>query len=226
MTNVKNLDDVMIKVEELRSSLRFSDEILPMISDMFLFIKDIIPIMLEANAFMKDGTNEIPVASENLNNISKTTEIATHEVLDKLDSIMERLDRLSDELTEQKVKTDTLDSVNEIKNTASEIIYAFQFQDITSQQLEHVNRILQAIYEKFITLFQSFMKIRRHSNLGGDVITAIENELKQIKDLESREYFSKRTMDHVHQNSTSQDAIDSFFKQIMDDNSAETPIRE
>lgn len=220
MTKVKNIDDVLIKVEELRNSLRFSDEILPLISDMFLFIKDVIPIMLEANAFMKDGTKEIPVASENLNNISKTTETVTHEVLDKLDNVMEMLDRLSNDLTVQNVNAGTMASVNEIKNTASEIIYAFQFQDITTQQLDHVNRILQAIYEKFITLFQSFVKIRRHSDLGGDVFSAIENELKQIKSQESREYFDKRTMDHVHQNSISQEAIDSFFKQIMTDRTA------
>jgi len=215
MAKVTTIDDVLVRVEELRSSLKFSDEILPMISDMFLFIKDIIPLMLEANAFMKDSANEIPSASENLNSVSKTTEIATHEVLDKIDQIVLKLEEAQQEIRDKKNDADLADRIDEIKTSASNLVYDFQFQDITTQQLEHVNRILQAIYEKFITLFQSFLKVRRHSDLGGEVLFAIENELKHVKERESREYFQRRTMDQIHQNSISQDAIDSFFKQIL-----------
>jgi hypothetical protein len=221
MAKVTSIDDVLVRVDELRTSLRFSDEILPIMSDMFLFIKDIIPIMLEANAFMKDSSNEIPVATENINKISKTTELATNEVLDKVDQIVVKLEEVQEEIRANQPQTEVLEKLESIKTSASNLVYAFQFQDITTQQLEHVNRILQALYEKFITLFQSFIKVRRHSNLGGEVIVAIENELKHVKEKESREYFQRRTVDNIHQNEISQETIDNFFKQILNDDSPE-----
>ncbi len=207
----KNIDEVLGKLEKMRESIRLSDELFPIVGDLFLFIKEIIPLMLEINTFMKDSNDKIPTAAENISKVTRTTEMAANEVLDKLDLIMNKLDILRGDLESEKSKTKNLETIDEITNDASEIMYAFQFQDITTQQLEHVNRILQAIYNKFLSLFEVTLKLKDKSSFGKDVMMAIEGEMLAEKQKESREYFDARTVDKIHQTDISQDAIDQLF---------------
>ncbi len=208
---INSIDDVLLKIEEMHKSLRLSDEIFPLISDLFLFIKEIIPLMLDVNTFMKDSSNKLPTASENLNKVSKTTELATHEILNRLDTISGQLSALKERAEKEGASEESLHLIDDISNESTEIMLAFQFQDITTQQLEHVNRILEAIYEKFVTIFQSSLKIKNRSILGGDVMTAIENELETDR-LKHSEIFNKKTEDKIHHQGISQDDIDKYFK--------------
>jgi len=212
MVKIKNIDDVLEKIEKMHTSLRLSDEIFPLISDLFLFVKEIIPLMLEVNSFMNHSSKKIPGAAENLSNVSKATEMATHEVMDLLDSVSTKLENLKGRIKDEGASDNSLKLVDDISTEANEIIFAFQFQDITSQQLEHVNRILGAIYEKFVNLFESSIKLKDKSILGKDVIEAIEKEMES-KHVEDSEEFHKKTEDKMHhQGGISQDAIDKFFK--------------
>ena len=211
MVEIKNIDDVLTKIEEMHQSLRLSDEIFPLISDLFLFVKEIIPLMLEVNSFMKDSSSKIPTASDNINSVSKATEMAAHEVMDRLDTITEQLDTLRDRVKEEGAGKESLAMIDNISSEAGEIIFAFQFQDITTQQLEHVNRILEAIYEKFIAFFQSSLRLKEKSILGKDVVEALENEVEDKNTSES-DKFHKKTEDKMHHGGISQDAIDKFFK--------------
>jgi len=207
----KNIDVVLEKLEKMRESIRLSDELFPIVGDLFMFIKDIIPLMLEINAFMKDSNDKIPTASENISKVTKTTEMAANEVMDKLDLIMNKLEGLRGKIESGESKEDAVASIDEITNDASEIMFAFQFQDITTQQLEHVNRILQAIYDKFLSLFEVTLKLKDQSAFGKDVMLAIEGEMLAEKQKESREYFEDRTADKMRQTDISQDAIDQLF---------------
>jgi len=212
MGDYRSIDDVLGGIETLRNSLRFSDEILPLISDLFVFLKDIIPLMLEANSSLRESTNKIPTASENLNKISEATEMAANEVMDRLETINAQLDELRLGVVGHARQDDLQKSIDNIQNSASEIILAFQFQDITTQQLEHVHRILEAIHLKFMTLIKSFTTLRSTSQLGKDVFGAIDSALHEKLDEESRKYFEERTQDIMRHNAISQDDIDQFFK--------------
>lgn len=212
MVEIKSIDDVICKIEKMHESLRLSDEIFPLISDLFMFVKEIIPLMLEVNSFMKNSSKKIPTASENLNSVSKATEMATHEVMDLLESVTAKLDGLRERVKGEGASEESLNIINDISTEANEIIFAFQFQDITSQQLEHVNRILEAIYEKFVSLFQSSLKLKDKSVLGKDVVEAMEKEM-DVKNIADGQEFHKKTEDKMHhQGGISQDAIDKFFK--------------
>lgn len=211
MVETKNIDDVLEKIETMHQSLRLSDEIFPLISDLFSFVKEIIPLMLEVNSFMKDSSSKIPTASENINSVSTATEMATHDVMDRLDAISEQLDTLHDRVKGEGASEESLKMIDDISAEAGEIIFAFQFQDITTQKLEHVNRILEAIYEKFITFFKSSLKLKEKSILGKDVVEAMKNEVEE-KNISKSKEFNKKTEDKMHHGGISQDAIDKFFK--------------
>lgn len=211
MKDLNNIDDVLSKIEDIRDSLKFGDEILPLLSDLFKFLKDTIPLMLEANISLKDSTNKIPTATENIENVTKTTESATHEVMDKLEGLSVILNDLNKSIknTDGSDKHQAL--INKALNDTNEIVYALQFQDIISQQLEHTNRILSAIYQKFMDLFKSFVKIKNGTTLGRDIILAIEKECNFAVTDENKKYFDDLTQDIMRKDGISQEDIDKLF---------------
>ncbi|RMH64994.1 MAG: hypothetical protein D6677_03530 [Calditrichaeota bacterium] len=212
---IKSIDDVLAHIEEIHKSMEFNEELFPIVTDLFLFLKDMIPILSEANISVKESTSHLPTATDNLNSVTQTTELATNEVLDKIEHMSSQLNALKSLIRENKESDKQLSIVEDVENKANEIIFAFQFQDITTQQLEHTNRILTAVYDKFLSLFESFEVMRSRSSIGAEVAMAIENEFKKEleRHKEEMESFQKRTEDIIHQNHEfSQEDIDNFFK--------------
>lgn len=215
MKKINNLDDVLFQIESLRDSLSFSSELFPIMKDLFIFLKDMIPLLIEANISIKESTSRLPTASDNIDNVSKMTETSTNQVLDTIESINDKLNNLSKMIVDKKDQKSQLDLVDEISEMSSNMIFAFQFQDITTQKLEHTNRILKTVHDKFLILFKSFEKMRSNSAIGNDVAKAIEHEFEkeQNKEAESKKFFDEGTKDIIHQNAEfSQDDIDNFFK--------------
>ena len=211
--DIKSIDDVLNKVDQIRESLRFSDEIFPLLSDLFTFLKETIPLMLEANVSIRESTSRLPDATNNLNKVSETTAEAATQVMDKLDEVLAQLDELSDSIKSDSEKETQLAKIEDIHNEASEIIFSLQFQDITSQQLEHTHRILQAVNEKFMHLIRSFGHIKATTLLGKDVVAAIEKECEREAAEENKKFFEDRTQDIIRiNNGVSQDDIDNLFK--------------
>lgn len=211
MNEIENIDQVMQKIEDLKASLQFSNDMVPLISDVFRFISDIVPLLLDANFSIKESTSQLPTASDNLALVSQTTEMAANEVMDKLEGINEKLEDLKTQTRDGKDVEKQIEAIDQIQNDSAEIIYSFQFQDITTQHLEHVERILQAINEKFSSLFSSFANLKKGKGLGSEIFSAIENEIKETLENEHKEFFEERTQDKIRSTGISQDMIDSLF---------------
>jgi len=184
----------------------------PLISEVFIFIREIVPLLLDANISIKETTGQLPTAADNINSVSQTTEMATNEVLDTIEHVTEKLNTLHELIEKESDREKQLDILNEVQGKVSEIVFAFRFQDITTQKLDHVMRILDAINDKFGNLWQSFNKLKESTSLGGEVIRAIENELKNTIETENKEFFDSRTKDIVRHTGTTQDMIDNFIK--------------
>ncbi|KAA3617641.1 MAG: hypothetical protein D8M58_01210 [Calditrichaeota bacterium] len=215
MKKIKTLDDVLGHIEDLRETIRFSDDLFPLVKDLFIFLKDMIPLLMEANISIKESTSRIPTATENIDNISEMTESSTNQVLDSIDTISGKLSALGEMIKKDSGAEEQTVLVDEISSMTNEMIFAFQFQDITTQKLEHTSRILKTVHDKFETLFKSFESMRMNSAMGSDVAKALEVEFQKqsIKEVENKEYFDEKTKDIMHHDTAvSQDDIDSLFK--------------
>ncbi len=213
MSEIKGINDLIRRINALDAEIGSNEEALPLVHDMFNFIKDIIPLMLEFNAFMRDGSQKIPSASDHLNNVSKTTELATHEILDRLELITTKIDAIKKELGQNSDTEKILSHLQVLEDKTAEIFLSFQFQDITTQQLEYVHRVLEAIYRKFLELFNSSLKIRGRTIFGQDILSAIEKELANGQPRLALEKFHSVTTDLVRRNDVSQEMIDKYFEQ-------------
>jgi chemotaxis regulatin CheY-phosphate phosphatase CheZ len=206
MDQFKDIDNVLDQINDIRTFLKNTDELLPFLKELFQFIKDIIPLISDAKLSLLESTTTITTASTRIVDVNKATEMATHEILDKLDSISTKLASLLDnDLPTQKAKVDG------IQNEIMDIIYALQFQDITSQKLQHAGKILDAIYERFVALFDFYDQIKKKSALNKQLLSEIKNPKFQKSQIDQAEFQSK-IEDKVRHEGISQDDIDQLFK--------------
>ncbi|MEM2145183.1 MAG: hypothetical protein QW279_07475 [Candidatus Jordarchaeaceae archaeon] len=198
------VDAVINKIEETQSLFKATAEVMPFIADLFQFLKDLVPLMIETNETILEGSKNLPTASLRIKDVNVTTEMATQTILDKLDVISARLEPLRNSLNKEQQK-----EIDEIQEEISHIIFALQFQDITSQKLDHANRILQAIGERFNNLFKRAEEIQTSSSVGSEIINDIRKECEKKKD---KELSDGKLKDTVRDEGFTQEDIDQFFK--------------
>jgi hypothetical protein len=207
MNEFNEIDNVLDQINEIRNFLKSTDEQLPFLRELFQFIKDIIPLISDAKTSLLESTSTITTASNRINDVNKTTEMATHEILDKLDSISNKLATLfNEDIANQKEKVDG------VQNEITDIIYALQFQDITSQKLQHAEKILNAIYERFVALFDFYDQIKKKSALNKHLLSEIENRDLRDDFQSNQIQFRNKIEDKVRHQGISQDDIDRLFK--------------
>lgn len=105
-----------------------------------------------------ESSEKVPQATDQLDKISQQTEAATTRMLDMLEQITQReqqiitgLQHIGTEVADQPAakKVDELsDLANTNLNDAYTIMDALQFQDITSQQMDHAAAMLEEIESK------------------------------------------------------------------------------
>ena len=206
MNNNNQLDQVLDRINDMRGFFKFGDEVIPFLGDLFSFLKSIMPLMSEMNNSLQDSAHKLPTASDRIEDVNKATEYATVEILDALDRISLSLEKLPGmEKDTQHASIDTMH--NEVEN----IVNALQFQDITSQKLNHANKILVAIYDKFTVLFASLEEAKISTSIGKKVLEAIEEQTDSESKLVEKEEFEEKTKDDIHHEEISQDDIDSLF---------------
>lgn len=206
MDNSTNFDSVIEKIEEMRDFLKIGDEIVPFLTELFTFMKDVMPIMKEANHSLQDGSQKLPTASDRIRDVDQTTEMATHEIMDKLGIISEKLDNLAEDLDESKTEV-----IEDIKEEANSIIFSLQFQDITAQKLEHADRILNAIRKKFKKLSERIAEIKIDTEIGKNIMQEITTDEPDDERKKEMDEINKETEDVIREGNIDQDDIDKLF---------------
>lgn len=203
MNQNNNIDGILSKIDDMRGFFKIGDEIIPFLGDLFVFLKDVMPLMTEINTSLHDSNRKLPTASDKIASATSTTEMATHEILDKLDNISNAL---------PKIKMGSDEKVKIAQNEIDAIILSLQFQDITAQQLEHANRILDAIHEKFSKLFASIEAVKKNTTAGENIVQALESGSDSEEKKKDAEVFETKTEDKMrHDTEISQDDIDALF---------------
>jgi chemotaxis regulatin CheY-phosphate phosphatase CheZ len=90
----KQVDSILKQIEELKAIFILGQRVIPLLEELFQFVREIGPMLNEINKSIAESSNKIPKASNQLNNVTKATEIATTEILDTLDGIAFKLGEL------------------------------------------------------------------------------------------------------------------------------------
>ena len=180
------------------------------ISELAASVNEIVTKFKDLQNPLKESSEKVPKATKQLDKISEQTEAATHQMLDRVEKIVQQVEDSKKGLDEIKVCTkdgrtgdisaladDLIEKADITCNDAYTIIDALQFQDITSQQMNHAASLLEDI------------EIRLQSIMG-----ALKGQPDDKPDDENRQEKKTRVYDphaDLFDKKTDQLAIDDMF---------------
>ena len=94
MKHVSNMTDLFERLNELKVVFRYSEKLIPIIQNLMDFMKETVPLLEDINSSLVESTSKIPKASDQINNISSATELATTEILDIVDIVQQLVFRV------------------------------------------------------------------------------------------------------------------------------------
>jgi chemotaxis regulatin CheY-phosphate phosphatase CheZ len=90
----EELQRLMQKVEELRTLMVLSQRTLPFLEDVFVFVREIVPLLDVLKTSVESTSEKLPKASRQLDKVTSATEIASTEILNIVERMMGTVDRL------------------------------------------------------------------------------------------------------------------------------------
>ncbi len=81
------IDLILNEIEELKAIFVLSRRLMPFLEELFNFVREVAPMLDEINKSLEESSRKIPRASNQLDKVTRTTEMATTEILDALDEM-------------------------------------------------------------------------------------------------------------------------------------------
>lgn len=103
---VNQIDFILNEIEELKALFILGRRLIPFLEELFNFVREIAPMLDEINKSLKESSNKIPRASDGLTTVTKTTEMATTEILDALDEMSLKFGEIKGSLNAIKLCND------------------------------------------------------------------------------------------------------------------------
>ena len=186
------------------------DKIQREIAELSEALTKIVESFKQVQSPLLESREKVPQATNQLDKISEQTEAAAHQMLDRIEKITQREDEIVAGLARfanfAPVKADTeltalatalTESANTNLNDAFMIMETLQFQDITSQQMNHAAALLEDIEDKLQNIL---------SAIGGeDSDEQVEKHPQKSRVYDPHADFSDKQ--------TQQEDIDSLFSQ-------------
>jgi chemotaxis regulatin CheY-phosphate phosphatase CheZ len=104
----EELNIIVRKVEELRALMVFTQRTIPFLEDVFAFVKDIVPLLDVLKASVETTSEKLPHASKQLDKVTTATELASTEIMNIVDAMYPKVDRMRAEQEQRKAAIATI----------------------------------------------------------------------------------------------------------------------
>jgi chemotaxis regulatin CheY-phosphate phosphatase CheZ len=91
------LNDIIGTLAEIRSVFIIGQRTVPFLDEALGFLQEIHPLLEEIDLSIQESNHKMPSATSRLSDVSNATEVATHEILDLVEEVLEMLDRRTDQ---------------------------------------------------------------------------------------------------------------------------------
>lgn len=90
----RDINEVLKRINELRAVFVLGQRAVPFLEEVFVFLREIAPLLDEINQSIRETTATMPRATSQLQSASDATKLATTEILDLVDDVLEQLSPL------------------------------------------------------------------------------------------------------------------------------------
>lgn len=148
MHKTEDMKSLNTKLDQLKSLFQVGEKIIPGIQNLIDFMVEIVPLLNNINTSIMESTNKIPKATGHLSDVTNATEIATTEILDKVDQItkeVELSEKTHNQFAERYQKMHSLiKKVEEsVKDNPEAVALLEEIDDLNGNQ-EHIKSVKQS----------------------------------------------------------------------------------
>lgn len=210
----EDYSEILARIKHIKSLFAFGEGILPFLEELFLFLREVSPMLNDVSESIMNTTGAMPEAAVEIDKAVDQTSDATFRIMDLVENINRQVDAL------EKVKSGDIDpaSLDSIRSDAHSIINALQFHDIVSQRLIHVRKVLSDIQQKLLTLFTKVYQMDIEEDTKTSILTTFGVNAEEFQRLMSEriEVGNELTAGKKHAQKPAepdfgQDDIDSLF---------------
>ncbi len=207
MRQPTNFSEVFQKITDLKELFRFGEKIIPIFQSLIEFMKDIVPLMENINKSIADSTKKMPSATNQINSVTSATEMATTEILDRVDSISNALMKIENDISEifdRRVKKKEI-----LEKLKSEIDFNNEQLDLLAQLYENddIDSLLASIKEKVTQLNDESYQITlalQVQDITSQQLAAVNHLIESVNDKLAS------LVDDIHQVQIDEESVDSI----------------
>lgn len=96
--NEAEINSLLRKADELKALFILGQRVIPFLEELFLFVKDIKPMLDDINYSIQENLKKMPSASKQLSKVTEATENATNEIMDIIDGVIYKTDLINGNL--------------------------------------------------------------------------------------------------------------------------------
>lgn len=100
--NEKDISLLLKKADELRSLFVLGQRVVPFLEEIFVFVRDIQPMLKEISLSINENLQKMPGASEKLSKVTEANELATTEIMDVVDNLFGKVSDINSNRSEIK----------------------------------------------------------------------------------------------------------------------------
>lgn len=87
MLSTEKISQLYEKLNELKKIFTYGERLLPIIHNLSEFMKETVPLLENINQSITESASKIPKVTDQIDSVTKSTEMATTEILDLVDSL-------------------------------------------------------------------------------------------------------------------------------------------
>lgn len=96
--NEAEINSLLRKADELKALFVLGQRVIPFLEELFIFVKDIKPMLDDINISIQENLKKMPNASKQLSKVTEATENATNEIMDIIDGVIYKTDIINGNL--------------------------------------------------------------------------------------------------------------------------------
>ncbi|MCX6147575.1 MAG: hypothetical protein NTW25_10060 [Candidatus Kapabacteria bacterium] len=167
----KDIAVLLQKADELRALFTIGQRVIPFIEEIFVFVRDIQPLLDDINKSVAENIKKMPGASEQLSKVNEANELATTEIMDIVDGLLFKVDIIAENVA------------NISGNNDKHLGNAIKLLDILYKAIDqnsNLKAILPQLGSSINTLKNSGVANKEIIRNNSDILESIRNDSNSI----------------------------------------------
>jgi len=170
--NEKDISVLLKKADELRSLFVLGQRVVPFLEEIFVFVRDIQPMLKEISFSINENLKKMPGASEKLSKVTEANELATTEIMDIVDNLFGKV---------ESINSNRNDIRKHYKKIVEKPLRLLEIVHKGIQQGSDLNEILPQLAQSIETLNSySEENIEVYEEKNNEILESIINDASSI----------------------------------------------